>query len=421
MKRLNFFAHNFLYSAPCILGAILFVFGATFGQTTTSCANTFTNPFPNCAFAWGSISSHTAPLSFQSVWIGGENNGGLSSWSATATNNSCGGCNLAKTMAGITGNFAVFYTYFIGFQAKNQGGLGDCNTKSPPNLCTNASAWIRANRAQLINAYAQYAKAVYAASPNKPTIWWLEGDFVQYSDAGQVTPLSYVELGQLAHDMACAIKSNEPNAIVLMNHSPWITNTSLDQFWANMGPEIDGCWMQAPGDQEVLNNSYANNGRWDSLSVHLNHRPIMAETSYGSLSGTRGDGWTTTTAAQINTRISEGAISVLFNENNYSTSAITTLNPQLNKTMCTHTPSGVAVMSPSLQELFFSSANVAKIIQFGNVLNCSNVSGEVNIVTLTGQKVMHQSISRIGVINISSLPKGVYFAKTDRTMLKFVR
>ena len=402
------------------MGILLFITGSgTNTGAATSCASTFKNPFPNCKFAWGSISSHTAPLSFQSVWIGGENNGGLSSWSATATNSSCGGCNLARTMAGIANNFAVFYTYFIGFQAKNQGGLGDCNTKSPPNLCTNASAWIRANRAQLINAYAQYAKAVYAASPSKPTIWWLEGDFVQYTDAGQVTPLSYVELGVLAHDIACAIKTNEPNAIVAMNHSPWITNTSLNQFWANMGPEIDMCWLQAPGDQEVLNNSYANNGRWDSLSVHIKHRPIMAETSYVSLSGARGDGWTTATAAQINTRIAEGAIAVLFNQNNYSTSAITTLNSQLNTTMCTYSPNGSGISSWRQNTAMAPLA--PRIIRSGNALICSNTGGEAYIFSILGQQMMHQQISGVGLLDISVLPKGIYFAKTGKAMLKFVR
>jgi hypothetical protein len=322
-------------------------------------------------------------------------------------------------MAATANNFAVFYTYFIGFQAKNQGGLGDCNTKSPPNLCTNASAWIRANRAQLINAYAQYAKAVYAASPSKPTIWWLEGDFVQYSDAGQVTPLSYVELGVLAHDIACAIKTNEPNAIVAMNHSPWITNTSLNQFWENMGPEIDMCWLQAPGDQEVLNNSYANNGRWDSLSVHLKHRPIMAETSYGSLSGTRGDGWTTTTAAQINTRIAEGAIAVLFNQNNYSTSAITTLNSQLNATMCKYSPTGSGV---SLWPHYgLSAMSAPKIIRSGNSLIYSNAGAELNIFSLTGKQVMRQTTPGINTFDISALPNGVYFAGSGKAMLKFIR
>ncbi len=420
MKQLHFSLRDFHSSAGLITGVLLFVAGsgASIGAAT-SCGTTFTNPFPTCTFAWGSISSHAAPLSFQSVWIGGENNGGLSSWSATATNNSCGGCNLAKTMASTANNFAVFYTYFIGFQAKNQGGLGDCNTKSPPNLCTNASAWIRANRAQLINAYAQYAKAVYAASPSKPTIWWLEGDYVQYSDAGQVTPLSYVELGVLAHDIACAIKTNEPNAIVAMNHSPWITNTSLDQFWANMGPEIDMCWLQAPGDQEVLNNSYANNGRWDSLSVHLKHRPIMAETSYGSLSGSRGDGWTTTTAAQINTRIAEGAIAVLFNQNNYSTSAITTLNPQLNKTMCSYSPSGSGVSPWQYNNVLAASA--PRIFRSGNTLIYANTGTEAYIFSMIGQQVMHQRVSGKGLVDISALPKGIYFAKAGKAMLKFVR
>ena len=179
------------------------------------------------------------------------------------------------------------------------------------------------------------------------------------------------------------------------------------------------CWLQAPGDQEVLNNSYADNGRWDSLSVHIKHRPIMAETSYGSLPGTRGDGWTTTTAAQINTRIAEGAIAVLFNQNNYSTTSITALNAQLNATMCSYSPTGSGI---SLwQQGGALSAAVPKIIRSGNAIICVNVGPEANIFSSAGKLVLHQKVPASGAINVSSLSKGVYLAKAGPALLKFVR
>ncbi len=311
---------------------------ATGGATSTSgCGTINDNPF-NCKFAWGAPSSGTnySYLNFVSTWVGDETNGGLSSWSATATNsgqnnqNACGDCALVKTVSS-TSSMVVFYTYFIGSQACTLGGYCDCNTSSPPNLCSNGAQWIRDNRAILINAYGQYAKAVYANSPNKPVIWWLEGDFVQYTVGGgttQTNPLSYAEAGQLARDITCAIKSNEPNAIVAMNHSPWNSDAVSEGFWGAQPLDVlDLIWVQGPGDSDTLTNS----GTYNVTTANYNWlhtftgKKIMAETSFAG-SGTA-DRWSTTTAANIDARIANGVIGVHVNNpaSNYQT-AFTALN-----------------------------------------------------------------------------------------------
>jgi hypothetical protein len=296
---------------------------ATGGATsTTGCGTKNGNPF-SCKFAWGAPSSGTnySYLNFVSTWVGDEANGGLASWSATATNNSCGDCALVQTVAG-TSSMVVFYTYFIGFQACKMGGYCDCNTSAAPNLCSNGAQWIRNNRAQLLNAYGQYAKAVYARSPNKPVIWWLEGDFPQYNATSQITPLSYAELGQLTRDITCAIKSNQPNAIVASNHAPWLADDVTKGFWAAQPVDVlDLIWVQGAGDAAAFPNSDTYNAAtatyaWLHNNTGLN---IMAETSYASNGAN--DRWTTTTAANINARISSGVIGVLVNSppSNYQT------------------------------------------------------------------------------------------------------
>jgi hypothetical protein len=391
----------------------------------SACTTTFTNPF-NCKFAWGSTNSIYSPLTFMSYWVGYETNGGLSSWSSTATNSNCYVASTAKTIAGNSGQYLVLYAYFIGYQAKLQGGYGDCNTDNDDNLCTKGAYWIKKNWAQLVRAYGEYARVVYENSPSKPVIWWLEGDFIQYTYTDeQSSPLSFDSLGLLAYDIACAIKSNEPNAIVAINHSPWITDAQMKVFWAAMPDEIEMVWLQAPGDSEVLNNSYAKTGRWDSLAKYCNHRPIMAETSYGSLAGSRGNGWTTATATQINKRISEGAIAVHFNSgSSYSTSDITTLSSQLNSTKCTYDASTMTAYgnqgSPSWS-YYYAYMDIPKIFKIGNTLKCWNVGNEVNIISVTGQKISDLPIPRSGFVDIASLPRGVYFARTPRTTIKFVR
>ncbi len=307
---------------------------STGGTASTGCGTKNMNPL-GCAFAWGAPASGSnySQLNFVSTWVGDETNGGLNSWSATGTNNSCGDCTLVQNVAG-TNSMVVFYTYFIGFQACKMGGYCDCNTSPTPNLCSNGAAWIRSNRAQIIRAYGEYARVVYARSPNKPVIWWLEGDFPQYNATSQTQPLSYAELGQLTRDITCAIKSNEPNAVVASNHAPWLADDVTTGFWGAQPTDVlDLIWVQGAGDTDAFPNSGSYNATTANFAWLHNHTglKIMAETSYQSSSS--GDRWSTTTAANINARIANGVIGVLVNQppSNYQ-SAFTALNSNLNST-----------------------------------------------------------------------------------------
>ncbi|OFX20246.1 MAG: hypothetical protein A2V77_16725 [Anaeromyxobacter sp. RBG_16_69_14] len=302
--------------------------------SASTCGTVTNNPFGDCKFSWGAPDdgSNSSYLSFVSGWIGYETRGGLDA--ALATNVACDGCRLAKAVAS-TKAMAVFYTYFIGFQANYMGGFGDCNVDHDGhNLCTDGAQWIRDNRALIVNMYGEYAKKVHAASPNKPVIWWLEGDFVQYSYSDQSNPLSYAELGALARDITCAIKSNQPNAVVAMNHSPWISNDQANGFWGAQPLDVlDLVWVQGAGDTDT----FVNSGTYNAATANFGWlhrktgRKIMAETSFAG-SGSA-DRWSTTTAANINARIANGVIGVLVNNPGASyQSATDTLGPSLSST-----------------------------------------------------------------------------------------
>jgi hypothetical protein len=309
-----------------------------------SCGGVNTHPFTDCRFAWGAPDNgnggNSSFADFVSFWVGFEPNGGLASASATATNSRCDGCAVAGRVAS-TSALTVFYAYFIGYQAclLNAAGFCDCNNDNTASgksdgrtLCTDGAQWIRTNRALLINMYAAYAARTYAASPNKPVIWWLEGDFEQYTVAAtQTNALTMAEIGALARDITCAIKSNEPNAVVAMNHAPWISNDQSNAFWSAMPMDvIDLVWVQGAGDSGTFLNSGATNAATANYAwlSQKTGRPIMAETSYAA-SG-QNDRWTTTTAANINARIGEGVIGALVNAppGGYS-STITSLGAQL--------------------------------------------------------------------------------------------
>jgi hypothetical protein len=97
--------------------------GAAGGGPVAACGASVTvNPTPfGCELAWGANGNNgnrSSYLDFITAWVGYETNGGIGS--------TCDGCNLARTLQS-TNARAVFYAYFIGYQAR-AAGYGDCNT-----------------------------------------------------------------------------------------------------------------------------------------------------------------------------------------------------------------------------------------------------------------------------------------------------
>jgi hypothetical protein len=266
------------------------------------------NPF-NCKLAWGgSTTSASTYLNFITAWTGYETNGGLSAWTATATNNSCNGCTLAKNLASSSA-IPAFYAYtaaYAGHVAASHGwsaNLPDCNVGGPPNLCTDGAAFILANYDIIINSYAQYAKAVYNAAPNKAALWLIEGDISQYANSGQQIapgPMTWAQLGKFAGDITCAIKANQPNAIVYVNHSYWLnTATTTAMFNAMPKSILDGLWMGGSPATTTMTG-----GQVTYAALHaLTGLPL-----YVGGQGASQPNWVSATATDLNSRIADGAI-----------------------------------------------------------------------------------------------------------------
>jgi hypothetical protein len=281
--------------------------GAT--TTTSGCGTSVTmnaNPL-GCGFAWGTegnSGNRSSYLDFISAWVGSEANGGLGG--------SCTGCTLAKQLASTSATVG-YYAYFIGFQAR-AAGFGDCNTDTDGHtLCTDGAQWIRSNRANLIAMYANYAKLTYQASPNKGVVWLLEGEFIQYTNKTQTNALTNAELGQLASDIICAIKSNEPNAAVAIDHSSWIRNPQLTSYFQAMPLSItDFVWTTGMGN---VAGGYLNTGdsfnRSDGTYAYLHMltgKNILVDTSFGV--SAQGDTWSTADAATLKRRRRSEAVHV---------------------------------------------------------------------------------------------------------------
>lgn len=296
-------------------------------STASGCDGTVsvnTHPF-GCEFAWGANGNQgnrAALLDFITTWVGYE-------WSQ-GNEDSCDGCGLARDLSNGSA-MAVYYAYFAGY------ALDDCNVNPRgPNLCTDGAAWIRDNRDYYIDLYAQYARRTQQSSPNKGVVWLLEGDFVQYTYDEQNRPFSMQELGQLAEDVICAIKSNEPDAIVAVNHSPWIADDLTDEFWNAMPLDlIDMVWTTGVGDNQGFINGDATQNTYNATTAtyrylhELTGKRIWVDTSFGL--SQQGDSWSDIGATELNRRIEEGVIaaSVTDPSNDYPqrVSAMTGLDP----------------------------------------------------------------------------------------------
>jgi len=318
---------------------------------TGSCGSTSLSEQPfGCSFAWGtnnpggSLASYSY-LQFMSNWVGSE-------IQQSGSITSCSGCTWLTNNVASTNLIPVFYAYFIGYLG-HANGFPDQNTTGGASLASGGAYVIRKYRSQLIAAYATYAQKAHTAWPTKPLVWLLEGDFVQYTDTTQVNypnaagsnpgsasttvdALSYAELGQLAADITCAIKSNMPNAVVAINHSTWNADNVTQSFWGAMsGVNYDLAWTSGAANisggfftSGTTASSY--NGKTATYAyLHsLTGKKIFVDTSFGA--SAMGDTWSNSPASTINARIADGVIAadVTTPPSNYS-SAVGSLGPSL--------------------------------------------------------------------------------------------
>lgn len=305
---------------------------------STRCGNATTREQPfGCKFAWGTNDpggslAAFAGLSFMSKWVGYE-------LDMSGSLPRCDGCSWLREQVASTALVPVYYAYFIGYFGK-ANGLPDGNENpNGPNLTTGAAKLIRTQRAKLIGLYREYAKQTAQAWPDKPLVWLLEGDFIQYTAETQEEALSLTELAELAQEISCAIKSEMPNAVVAINHSTWNGNEVTNNFWnALSSVSYDLVWTTGVAN----NNGYFEMGASDSIYnamtakyayIHqLTGRDIFVDTSFGL--SEMADSWSGADAATLNARIDEGVIAANVTKPpaNYVQTA-TSINAQL-KEVC---------------------------------------------------------------------------------------
>jgi hypothetical protein len=279
-----------------------------------ACGPTTPNQYPfGCKFAWGGAADEQSSLAsfnylqFMSYWVD-------STISAAGTYSTCNGCNWLTSKVKNTALIPAYYAYIIGFLA-HANGIVDGNQTGGKKLTTDGAALVKANRAAIVSAYGWYAKETYKVWPSKPLVWLLEGDFVQLQDAGQSSPMTMTEVGQLAADITCAIKSNMPNAVVAIDQSSWNSDDVTNGYWAAMkNANYDLVWTTGVGNNKGYIDGATNDTTYNHATAtyaylkKITGRAVLVDTSAGASAA--GDSWSTASEADLNSRIAEGVIGV---------------------------------------------------------------------------------------------------------------
>jgi hypothetical protein len=179
------------------------------------------------------------------------------------------------------------------------------------------------------NSYAGTTAEVWGTE--KPIIWLIEPDFIQYTYEEQTNPFSRQEAAILTEDINDTVKSQLPNAVISLFHATWTSNVA--EYWSHFNlTKVDMINTTGMADQ----NGYFNDGdacnRAEATYAYLYEitgKPILADTSSGAT--TQNNTWSTSTADTINARIADGVSGVIIEPvpDNYE-QQIATLNPHLN-------------------------------------------------------------------------------------------
>jgi len=313
------------------------------GGSSSSCGSGTLNPNPfGCSFAWG-LSDPAGSFSgldflqFSTFWV----DYGIAADGSFSTYN---GVTWLRDKVASTSLVPVYYGYIIGYYAHANGIVdgNQCPTSNPncPNLTKDGASFVKAHRSTIIQAYANYAKQSYAVWPTKPLVWLLEGDFVQFSNSGQSSPLTMTEVAQLAADITCAIKGNMPNAVVGINHSTWNTNDVTNSYWGAMksvGVKYDFAWTTGVANSNGFFNTGVTTSTYNGSTAtyaylhQVSGQKILVDDGCG---GNTAEDWAPASVATLNARIASGVMA--FNhcanlESNYQ-SQIAALKPQLTST-----------------------------------------------------------------------------------------
>lgn len=207
----------------------------------------------------------------------------------------------------------VYYTYIIAEGMKVALNLdknqSDCNGTASKTICTEAGAYFSSYRSAILSQYTAFARdAATRWGTSKPMIWALEPDFYQYASTakGNKNPLSFADAGKLIGEIADAIKSAMPNALISMDISPW-----APENWFTALPLSKFSYMHTSGGiSQPTANIKSNELSWAKIK-QLTKLPIIADDGYGTGGGltSPNNGWSDIN--NIKARMNDGVVGLM--------------------------------------------------------------------------------------------------------------
>ncbi|MBK9577151.1 MAG: hypothetical protein IPO40_08760 [Fibrobacteres bacterium] len=273
--------------------------------------------------AWdGPNATYSSESDLITIWLG--NGSGDNVYNSYWEGDMLRQCKSGGKLAGKT---PVIYSYIIAELAKVKGGLKDCDVAgvgSSQSLCTQGAKYITANKPLILQKYQDFAAGVAKDwGTSEPIVWMMEPDFFQYTEASSYwgtmqNPLSQADAASLMAELVAKVKTALPNAKISMDISPWVGGEgwqTAQTSWWNQLPTSSFSFRNTSGGRTQGNNDRIrsdnnNNTTWGGISS-LSGLPVIADDGYGAGGGANGDWTEWMTAANLNSRITNGVVAIL--------------------------------------------------------------------------------------------------------------
>jgi len=196
----------------------------------------------------------------------------------------------------------------------------DCNVTTSPcvatnDLCHNGAAQIKADFADIVNAYKSYSQGFAACyGTTKPIVFEMEPDWYQYTISSQSAPWTPQQAGMMLGQLVTALKSSLPNARFSIDASPWVGSNGSDNgaaWYSNFDMSLF-TFVNTSGGGTNANTAKIRSSNlmtWAGLS-QVTGKPILADTGYGANGAPAGEDQLWNAATNINARIADGVISI---------------------------------------------------------------------------------------------------------------
>lgn len=186
----------------------------------------------------------------------------------------------------------VVYGYVIAETGKEHG-FDDCDINTDqPSLCTNGAEIIRNEWDTIINRYKMYAQKLSKIYPSsqRPSIWLIEPDFVQYSiledtqfkQVGGAIPTKELA-GRYFNEIVAAIKTFLPDAQIGLDISPWL-NDRFNEWYSSFDKSKINLLFTSGGDTRAdmakIRSRPYNDITWEQVASYFK-LPILADAGYG--------------------------------------------------------------------------------------------------------------------------------------------